>query len=253
MVDEKLEFIEDDVSGAITLTAIAKADKFNNWMYTTIKPYCSSDVLEIGSGIGNISTFFLSDGFKIQLTDIRKGYCDRLQDQFGDSHNLLGIELMDLVDPEFDQKFSKFFGKFKTIFALNVVEHIHDDVLALKNCKKLLSEGGKVVILVPSYQWLFCRFDTELGHYRRYTKKSLCSVFEKAGYTIVDKKYFNFIGIFGWFVQGKLFRKKTISEGQMGLFNRLVPVFKIFDKLTFNSAGLSTIVCGEKRSTNSGN
>ena len=37
---EKIKFEEEDVSGAITLDIISKADKFNQWMYQTIKPFC---------------------------------------------------------------------------------------------------------------------------------------------------------------------------------------------------------------------
>jgi 2-polyprenyl-3-methyl-5-hydroxy-6-metoxy-1,4-benzoquinol methylase len=246
MTDKK-EFIDDDISGETTLDVISEADKFNEWMYNTIKPHCHGKILEIGSGVGNISNFFLRDGFEITLTDIREGYCSRLEKEFGGHSNLLGIELIDLVDPDFDEKYSNHFSTYDTVFALNVVEHIHDDTLALKNCYKLLSEKGRLIILVPSYQGLFNQFDTELGHYRRYTKKKLSTVFEKADYKITHKQYFNFIGIFGWYITGNILRKKTIPKGQMKLYNKLVPVFKVIDKVILESIGLSTIIVGKKK------
>ncbi|MCC6516189.1 MAG: class I SAM-dependent methyltransferase, partial [Chitinophagales bacterium] len=52
-------FKEIDADGQTTLEAIDKADNFNEWMYQTIKPFCKGKVLEIGSGIGNISRYFL--------------------------------------------------------------------------------------------------------------------------------------------------------------------------------------------------
>ena len=249
MSNQNQEYYENDLIGETTLDVIAKANKFNRWMYETIKPYYKGNILEIGSGLGNISKYVLSDNFKIQLTDIRSGYCDRLEQNFGNNPNVLGIESMDLVDDHFDEKFSKHFNKYETVFALNVVEHIHNDVTALENCYKLLINGGKLIILVPSYQILFNQFDTELGHYRRYNITSLSSIFNKSGYNIVHKQYFNFIGILGWYVSGKILKRKTIPSGQMSLYNMLVPIFKIIDKIILNSIGLSTIVVGEKQHT----
>ncbi|MBR9915900.1 MAG: class I SAM-dependent methyltransferase [Algicola sp.] len=247
---EALKFEEQDEVGASTLEVIAKADKFNQWMYQAIKPYCRGKVLEIGSGIGNISRFFMQDQFEILLTDIRKGYCKTLETNFKQHPCFLGTEVMDLTDPNFDQKFAQHLGQYDTVFALNVIEHIYDDVLAVANCKKLLKQGGQLIVLVPSYQKLYNGFDKELGHYRRYTIPLLREVFQKNHFKIIHKQYFNFIGIFGWYVTGSLLKKETIPSGQMALYNTFVPIFKVIDKVLLNLAGLSTIVVGKKTRSN---
>lgn len=245
-METKVKFEENDIVGESTLEVIAEADKFNRWMYQTIKPFCKGKVLEIGSGIGNISSFFMEDEFEILLTDIRKGYCQKLEERFQDNPFFLGTEVVNLTDEDFDSKFQNHLGQYDTVFALNVVEHIYDDVLALKNCRKLLKEGGQLIILVPSYKQLYNRFDEELGHYRRYTKSMLSSVFLKNNFKIIHKQYFNFIGIFGWYVTGSILKKESIPGGQMRLYNLLVPIFKIIDKVILNAVGLSTIVVGKK-------
>lgn len=242
----KFEFSEFDAIGEETLEAIGKAEKFNHWMYRTIKPWCKGEVLEIGSGAGNISKFFLEDGFRLTLTDIRKNYCKKLEGKFSGSPSLHGVVQMDLVDPDFDKTHASVLGTFDTVFALNVVEHIENDLLALQNSRKLLRPGGNLIILVPSYGWMYNRFDIGLGHYRRYTKKSLSRLFGKSGFQILHRQYFNFTGLFGWFVSGKILRKKVIPTGQVSLFNHLIPLVKLLDSLTFRSAGLSTIVVGKK-------
>ena len=58
---------EIDLEGLETLSVIEKANKFNKWMYETIKPYSKGRILEIGCGIGNISEFFINDNFDIVL------------------------------------------------------------------------------------------------------------------------------------------------------------------------------------------
>jgi SAM-dependent methyltransferase len=246
MSHRPFNFKHIDEEGEETLDAISKADLFNEWMYKTILPHCKGRILEIGSGIGNISSQFLNDGYQITLSDIREYYCDKLATKFGDHPNLEDILILDLIDPEFETKFSHLFGTFDTVFALNVVEHIFDDKLALSNIMKLLTKGGHAVILVPAYQFLFNGFDVSLEHYRRYTVKSLKNIFHHNQYHIRHSQYFNFIGIFGWFVSGKLQKNKTIPESQMGLYNKLVPIFKFFDKVMLNKMGLSAIVVGAK-------
>ncbi len=236
-----------DQVGQETLDVISGADKFNRWMHETIAPHCSGRILEIGSGIGNISKYFIERGDSIMLTDLRKSYCDQLQDSFGKSKNLIGIEQIDLVAENFDAQYKDLLGTFDTVFALNVIEHIEDDRLALVNATKLLSSNGKIIILVPAYQSLYNQFDVELEHFRRYTKKTIATAFDNAAIDIERQQYFNAVGILGWFVTGKILRKKQIPGGQMNLYNTFVPVIKLIDKLILETVGLSVITVGHKR------
>ena len=167
--------------GTDTLEVISEAQQFNRWMYETIKPHCTGEILEIGSGIGNISQFFIDEGAQITLSDFDNSYFPRLNEKFGESKNLKGIYLLDFSDQNLEKNHPEMIGRFDTIFALNVVEHIPDHEQALRNALKMLRKGGKVVILVPAFQWLFNDFDTQLDHQRRYTQKSLRSVLEGAG------------------------------------------------------------------------
>ncbi len=245
---DKKEFTykEIDEEGMETLEVIANADKFNSWMYKTIKPYCKGTILEIGSGIGNISKMFLDHGFNIYLSDIRKNYCDVLKKKYGKQKHCKGVLQMDVVDPKFDQKWKDYFNKMDTIFALNVFEHIEDNDLAMANCRKLLKKDGHLIVLVPAYQALYNKFDEELYHYRRYNKKMLNTYFTENGYNIHKSFYFNSAGIPGWFVSGKIMKNKTIPEGQMKLYNVLVPLFKLGDKFFLNKFGLSVVSIGKK-------
>jgi len=235
-----------DPVGLETLEALSDADKLNEWMFKTIRPYCEGPVLEIGSGIGNISQFFLNEGMDIQLTDLREEYCNLLHKKFDGHKNLMGITLMDLIDPDFDSKFANYIGKYRTIYALNVVEHIEDDAKALENCKKLLQKDGNLIVLVPAYNWLFNKFDEELGHYRRYTKKSLSKLFNNQKFNIIHRQYFNMVAMFGWFWYGKVLGRKILPKGPINTYNKLVPIFKVVDKIIFNQVGNSVIIVGKK-------
>lgn len=240
----QFEYKEIDKEGRETLDAIAEADRFNKWMYQTIKPYCSGKILEIGSGIGNISKFFIDAKADITLSDIRPIYCDVLKNRFPEAKDVIQL---DLTHPSFDAVYMQNLGKYDSVFALNVIEHIKDDTLAIRNCHKLLKEEGKLVILVPAYAKLYNRFDRELEHFRRYTKEGLNQILIGEKFQIQHSQYFNFMGIPGWYISGKLQKNKTIPKSQMSFYNKLVPLFKLIDSCLFNKVGLSVISAGIKK------
>jgi SAM-dependent methyltransferase len=247
----KEEIASPDIVGMGTLQVIAKADQFNKWMYETIHPYLKGNILEIGSGIGNISAFAVQDGFNISLSDFDQEYCRYLKKKYADTPNVREIISIDLQEPGFRNTYQLYKEKYDTVFLLNVMEHLEDDLAAISNCRYLLKDEGKLIILVPAYQFLFCRLDTELGHYRRYTLKRLQELFKKQRFNIIHKQYFNFSGLFGWFLFGKIFGNKSIGSGEMDTYNKLVPVFRVSDKVIFNKAGLSAIVVGQKTKNDS--
>jgi len=243
---ELTEYDNLDPVGEETLEALSGADNFNKWIYDTVAPYIKGDLLEIGSGIGNISQFFVKNNIPVTLTDLRTNYCDILKKRFEGYPNLKGVRKIDLVVPQFNEYYKDVIGSFDSIIASNVVEHIEDHELAIHNCLQLLRPGGNVIIIVPAYQALYNQFDKGLGHYRRYTKKTLNHLLSSQGFGIIHSQYFNCVGIAGWLLSGKILRKKVIPGNQMSLFNKLIVPIKIMDKIVLNQLGLSVISVGKK-------
>ncbi|MFO0359661.1 MAG: class I SAM-dependent methyltransferase [Flavobacteriales bacterium] len=235
---------EIDKYGISTLEAISQAHAFNEWMYDTIAPFCSGKIIELGSGIGNISTFFIRDKKDIVLSDLRDNYRQYLMDKFHLPEP--NVRSVDMVHDNFEKEYADLLGQFDTVFALNVVEHIEDHHLAMRNAAKLLKKNGNLIILVPAYQWLYNAFDRELGHYRRFTKKTL-SLFIPNNVELVKMRYFNFAGIPGWFVSGSILKKKEISPNAMRLFNRALPIVKLTDLILFKKVGLSVWFVARKK------
>jgi len=221
------------------------APDFNRWMYETIAPYIVGPVLEIGSGIGNISAQVLADGHETYLSDLRPRYCQRLRDTLGRHLGCREVIQLDLVHPEFDRVYAPYQGRFGTVFALNVVEHIADDHLAISNCRQLLKSSGRLIILVPAYKVLYNRFDRELGHFRRYSGRGLEQLFRANGLLVLKSFHFNLAGILGWFVSGSVLRHQVIPRRQMILYNSMVRLFRLLDWMTFRGIGLSVVAIGQ--------
>ncbi len=232
--------------GTDTLEVISSASNFNRWMYETIRPHCKGDILEIGSGIGNISRYFVENGAQITLSDFDSGYFPHLENEFSTYSNLKGIHEIDFSVKNLEEKHPELTGQFDTVFALNVVEHIEDHFQALKNANKFLRPGGNVVILVPAFQFLYNGFDEQLGHYRRYTDKTLKDLMETSGFRVIHSQYYNFMGMFGWYISGSILKQQMISGGMMQLYNRMVPVWKLVDYFMQRFSGLSVIQAGQK-------
>ncbi len=227
-----------------TLDAIRQAVKFNGWMFDTIRPFIKGRVLEAGSGIGNISSFLLQSYSEVWLSDYNSDYRRLLSVKFASSPHLKGILPIDLADEQFDKTCAPFFNSFDTIVATNVIEHIQNDEQAICNCRKLLRQGGRLVVLVPAFMGLFNSLDEAFGHYRRYTKRGLETVIGRQ-MQVVHSRYFNVAGIAGWFFTGAILHKGTIPPAEMKLFDFLVPLFKIIDRLAGNKIGMSVIAVAD--------
>ncbi len=237
---------QSDPSGYETLEAFSQADAFNRWLYQKIVAHVQGKTLEIGSGIGNISAFLLKDLDDVSLSDLRPEYCRLLQKKFSYNAHLKGVYELDLSLRDFNSKYSELIEKFDTVIALNVIEHITDDSLAIQNAKALLKRNGKLVILVPAGKWLYNSIDRELGHNKRYSKSGLNDLMESAGLVVTDCRYFNAAAILGWWVSGNLLQEKTISSAKLNIFNRMIPLFKIMDWLISPFTGISVISVGCK-------
>ncbi|MDP4131692.1 MAG: methyltransferase domain-containing protein [Bacteroidota bacterium] len=238
-----------DPSGWETLELFADAPAFNRWLFDRIYPFCKGQVLEVGSGIGNISSLLLDKHLKVSLSDLRPEYCRYLTHQFVSNPDLQGVYQMDLSIPDFENRYPALINRFGTVIALNVVEHIEQDMLAVHNAKKLLRTGGNLIILVPAGKRLYNNFDRELGHYRRYSGKTLTGLLTDTGLTVTHISYFNFTGILGWWFSGSVLKKKMIPRSQLKLYNQLVPVFRIIDRLFVRFAGLSVIAVTTNQAT----
>ena len=132
-----------------------------------------------------------------------------------------------------------------SVICFNVLEHIEQDETALRNIFDLLEPGGRFLLLVPSHPWLYGSLDQHLRHHRRYRKKELKNKLEAQGFRVIYLKYFNRIGIFGWFLNGKILRRKELPSFQLAIYNLLVPLLKLekFFPLPF---GTSLLAVAEK-------
>jgi SAM-dependent methyltransferase len=82
-------------------------------------------------------------------------------------------------------------ASFDLAASLDVIEHLEDDVAALRELRRVVAPGGALLATVPAYQWLWSGHDEINHHFRRYTRASLAQAGEQAGWREVRTTYFN--------------------------------------------------------------
>jgi SAM-dependent methyltransferase len=80
---------------------------------------------------------------------------------------------------------------FDVAASLDVIEHLGDDLQALRELRRVVAPGGALLVTVPAYQWLWSGHDEINHHHRRYTRRSLQRIGEQAGWQQVRTTYFN--------------------------------------------------------------
>ena len=217
-------FVEDRDGGKI-LNRLGRADRFNSWLAATIRPYIGQNVLEIGSGIGNL-TRKLIPRRAYQATDINTFYLQIMNNLRVDKP-YLKVSFLDLNDVS---EMKKDHHRFDTVICLNVIEHLEDDARAMRNIADLTDRGGRAIVLVPRGSALYGSLDAVLGHKRRYDKTGLRRLAVDAGFRVGAIIPFNRISSIPWYINGRILKKKTFGLTQMMLLNLLTPVFRRIDR-----------------------
>lgn len=82
-------------------------------------------------------------------------------------------------------------GAYDLIALLDVLEHVDGDIAALESIAAKLAPGGRILVTVPAYQWMWSAHDIAHHHKRRYAKKGLRRVAEAAGLKVRSLGFFN--------------------------------------------------------------
>ncbi len=147
-------------------------------------------------------------------------------------------------------------ASYNLVTMFDVVEHIGEDVSALKAARQALVPGGRVVITAPAFSFLWTKHDELAHHKRRYRRKELKTKLEEAGFETLFISYFNFFlfpAIIVFRLLGKLILKENANSDFSSTPNFLnLPFAKLFSlerflmRLFSLPFGVSIIAVGQK-------
>jgi SAM-dependent methyltransferase len=193
------------------------AQRYFEWQFRLAKQQLGRRVLEIGCGLGNFTRHLLDREFIVGIDIESECIAGHRRNLPPDAH--LVTSHLDVLDPDF-LRLREY--RLDSIACLNVLEHVQDDYLALKHMNAVLPAGGKVVLIIPAFEALYGPIDEKLGHYRRYTKRSVRELARSTGFRPITLRYMNPVGFAGWWINSHIFKKTEQSEAQIAIFDRFV-------------------------------
>jgi SAM-dependent methyltransferase len=175
---------------------------YPRWVAGLCQPFLGQSVLEVGAGFGAVTQHFEAD--RIVAVDSSPACVAAMTERFDDRPE---IEIV-----EGDLRTLDFAERFDSVVMINTLEHIPDDVAAVRSMAGHLRPGGRLVVYVPALNGLYSDFDRKVGHCRRYSKPMLRAVMGEAGLAVAELRYVNLLGVPAWFAFTKVLRREP-SEG----------------------------------------
>ena len=139
-------------------------------------------LLDIGCGTGNMVEILSAQGHKVVGLDL-------LPQGLRSTRHKVPHSMLIQADLSIQLPLSD--NVFDVVIVLDVLEHVDDESL-LEEVKRVLNPGGIILLTVPAFQWLWSFRDTDAGHLRRYTRKSLHDLMSKSDLQIVEMRYYQF-------------------------------------------------------------
>ncbi|AFS47567.1 hypothetical protein HIMB5_00008150 [alpha proteobacterium HIMB5] len=206
---------------------------FRNYQNSLIKNDVNGYIAEVGPGNGENLNLYIKKAKQIDLYEPSKNLYQNLKIKY--SHNkYISIK---------NQLFFADENIYDTIIYLDVLEHIEKDDLEIAKAFKSLKSGGKLIVNVPAFQHLYSEFDKEVNHFRRYDKNSILKLIKKLNYSNFKMTYYDSVGYL-LSLLSKIFSKnyKKNFNRKIKIWNSLIPLSRLLDKIFFNLFGKSLLV-----------
>lgn len=226
-------------------------DRYSAWMYHTYEKYVGKKVFDVGAGMGRMAAFYVANCDIAVATDIFQSQVDYMNERFKSIKAFRAVK-MDIMTDDIE----KYCGQFDTVLCINVLEHLEDDQLAVSKMKRLLSGNGRLIIMVPAWQKLYCALDKNVNHYRRYDPGMLLELAEKNNLKVIKNIYFNRFGIIPYWLKGK---KKSgtnesfsssLNEKNSKIYNIASSVLDPLERRVPPKKGLSELIIMERGTEN---
>jgi glycosyltransferase involved in cell wall biosynthesis len=232
----------DDV-GAVTLRRMARLGTYNAWLHDRFDAFLGRRVLEVGSGVGNQTRYFVERD-RVIASDIEPHYVRELVTRFGGRSNVRVASFRFPLSPEDGDDLRA--ERIDTIVCMNVLEHIEDDRSTLKDFAAILPPGGRLVLLVPAMPSLYGTLDINLNHFRRYALAPLRELLGDTGFEVETLRFLNRPGVFGWWLNSRVLKRTVLPRGQLAAFRWIFPLLRLEEK-SAPSFGMSLLALARRR------
>jgi phospholipid N-methyltransferase len=219
------------------LEIFALATNWKKYYGTLVKPYFGERVLEVGAGIGATTSILLDPCVKEWVClEPDAGFGKILQRKIHDNKLPSCCKAITGTVQELAQD-----DLYDCILYIDVMEHIENDRAEIQSAACHLKPAGRLIVLSPAHQWLFTPFDKAIGHFRRYSKRTLTRI-NPEHCTLEKLIYLDSAGML-LSLANKLMLRQFMPTVNQILFwdNWVVPVSQVLDRLLMFSLGKSVV------------
>ena len=207
------EVAGDTALQSVVLEDLVEARNYRRWLVDLALPHLGDDPLEVGSGLGHYAADWAAAGVpQWTASEADAERLEALRTRF-EGDPVVRVRVLAVPVEET--------GTHSAVVAYNVLEHIPDDVGALRTFAELLRPGGCVVLVVPAFPSAMSAFDRAIGHQRRYRRRTLRAAVEQAGLTVEVLHHVNATGLIAWYVHVKAMRTPPTAGFTLTVFDRL--------------------------------
>ena len=219
------------------LDLFAAATTWKGYVKKHVAPYLVGDVLEVGAGHGG-TTASLCSGTQDHWYCLEPDgeLAGRAARSVAEGKLPACCEViqgtLDDLPPD---------ARYDALLYMDVMEHIEDDRGEAARAADRLKPGGHLVILSPAHPFLFTPFDTSIGHWRRYTKKTLREAIPSS-LEQVRLSYLDSVGLFASLGNRLVLKSAMPNPKQIALWDRvMVPLSKWSDPVLGYTFGKSVL------------
>lgn len=204
---------------------------YRKYQHARIEVLCGPALLEVGAGSGDFSST-CTGRERLVVTDVDPDAVSAMAERFASRPEVTARQLdLASLTPEDAKDLAAELEPVDTVLAINVLEHIEDDVEALRALSMLVKPGGNLVMWVPGYERLYGDFDRSVGHFRRYTPQTLAAVARDAGLRVDVCRPVNLLGGIAWWA---VVRKGGVDSSESKLVKIydavVVPISRVLDR-----------------------
>lgn len=220
------------------LELFENATVWKKYWSSIIAEYIGSGVLEVGAGIGSNTKLLVGErNVSWHCLEPDPGQCEQIKAQIASGGLPPTVKASCGFLSDIDKALT-----FDTILYLDVLEHIESDRAELEAAAGHLKDRGHLIVLSPAHNSLFSKFDTHVGHWRRYDKSMLSKIVPRS-LSVKSMLYLDSMGMAASLANKVLLRSSLPSPGQIDFWDKvLVRGSKVLDPLLLRRFG-KTIIC----------
>jgi SAM-dependent methyltransferase len=218
-------------SGVVNLELMEAARNYNDFLFRTICAHApaAGTIIDFGAGTGTFARRLAAIERRVICVEADSALRAGLAGEGFASYSALDELAAEGAD---------------YIYSLNVLEHIADDLAALRQLRSRLRAGGRLLLYVPAFPCLFSSMDRAVGHFRRYRRRPLIGLVSGAGFDVMEARYCDSLG----FAASLVFkavggRDGTVNETALIAYDRLLfPLSRILDRLFSRAFGKNLMI-----------